>query len=516
MTVDNYPKYALFSLSDTSYAVRFGKQLKKFGRKIIATDETVAVLRREHVDCITISEYTGIEKNYGIPPTLHPKIEMALTATCNEEQEHIELVYDIPYGPEEGNDVGGYTLLALAAKGGGIPVMTHEDMRRVLNELNDNSESISDQLLQELHDKVHYKIADHYLSMINSGSSKSCEFITGQYVKKLANGENPYQQRCFLYRTDNDDLGLANFELVSKSVPCFTNLADFDSILETLTLLTQAFQVNYGKVPYISIASKHGNPCGVAVDWQAPYITIQKALFGNPLAVWGGEFISNFEIDEEAASLLLKSSRREELLGKEQWLLDFVCAPSFSEKALGLMQKRDSRKLLTHPQLRNPSIRSSSWSYRHVRGGFLKQSVADFVLSSQSIAWSTEPLKGKAYDDLLIAWAVAFSSFQGGNEVAIAKDRALQVCAGGPSTVQAVQTAIQRATEMGHSLKESVFAADAFFPFTDAPKLLVEIGCCAGIVPLGSKQDANIRDLFLEHNVKMAYLGDDVRGFCRH
>ena len=506
-------KQALFSLSNTSCAVEFGKQLQELGWKIIATDETVTLLEKEGTACISIGEYTGIQEDYGIPPTLHPKIEMALTGTSDER---IDLVYDIPYGSEVGNDVGGLTLLALAAKGGRIPVMTHEDMQRVLSELKNGSGSVSNQLLQELHDKTHHEIANHYLDLMQSAASGTHEIIVGQHVRKLANGENPYQQPCVFYQTDADDLGLATFELRSKICPCFTNMADFDSILETLTLLTQAFQANFNKVPFISIASKHGNPCGVAVDWKAPHVTIQKALFGSPLAVWGGEFISNFEIDEEAADLLIKSSRRKETFGKEQWLLDISGAPCFSEKALELMQKRESRKILTHPQLQNPHMRSSRWAYRHVRGGFLKQPIADFILSAKNIMWNSEALEGQVYDDMLIAWAVAFTSFHGGNEVALAKRGALQGCAGGPSTVQAVQTTIQRATDVGHDLEDSVFAADAFFPFTDAPELLEKVGCCAGVVPLGSKHDADVKDYFLEHNVRMAYLTADIRGFCRH
>ena len=117
---------------------------------------------------------------------------------------------------------------------------------------------------------------------------------------------------------------------------------------------------------------------------------------------------------------------------------------------------------------------------------------------------------------MLIAWAASFTSFHGGNEVAIAKNGSLLTCAGGPSTVQAVSTAVQRINEMGHDTKNSIFAADAFFPFTDAPELLVKIGCTAGVVPLGSKRDKIIKNFFLKHKIKMLYLKNNIRGFCRH
>ena len=104
-----------------------------------------------------------------------------------------------------------------------------------------------------------------------SFSEKSPELIIGKYERKLLNGENPYQKPCILFKTNNDDLGLSSFKLHSKVSPCYTNVADFESILETLTLLTKTFFTNYGKIPFIAIASKHGNPCGIAVSWKTKH-----------------------------------------------------------------------------------------------------------------------------------------------------------------------------------------------------------------------------------------------------
>ena len=116
----------------------------------------------------------------------------------------------------------------------------------------------------------------------------------------------------------------------------------------------------------------------------------------------------------------------------------------------------------------------------------------------------------------IIAWVVAFTSNHGGNEVAIAKNNNLLGVGGGPSTLEAANVAIKRALECSHNCTNAVFAADAFFPFDDAPKALVEAGCNAGIVPGGGKMFNDIKKYFSDNNVQCVFIPEKYRGFCRH
>ena len=104
----------------------------------------------------------------------------------------------------------------------------------------------------------------------------------------------------------------------------------------------------------------------------------------------------------------------------------------------------------------------------------------------------------------------------GGNEISLVKDLQLIGSGGGPATTIAAQNAVDRAREQGHSPKASVFAADAFFPFTDAPEILIQAGCNKGLVPNGGKLEMEIRNFFRDHKVDMCFLPQDFRGFCRH
>ena len=112
-------KKALFSVDNLNNIEWFAAALKEMGWHIIATTETVDKLQQHNIVVENVATFTKVIENFRFPPTLHPKIEVALTL---DEPFRIDLVYDIPYPPSKGNDVGGHTLLALGAKGNRIVV----------------------------------------------------------------------------------------------------------------------------------------------------------------------------------------------------------------------------------------------------------------------------------------------------------------------------------------------------------------------------------------------------------
>ena len=429
---------ALFSLDDTTDVEKIARKMVDNDWEIIASKETVEVLKAHNIPVIPIEDFIEDYKDYGFPPTLHPKIEAALTKDVDYK---IDLVYVIPYGPDKGDDVGGRTLLQLAQKGKRIFLSSVDAMKRFT------------------------------------------------YSRKLAWGENPYQQAELSVLNMSDPLAIHSFEQIAGDVPEYTNMADLDSILTTLCLLWEGLKhFGYGE---IGVAAKHGNACGVAFE-DDEWCATGNALIGNKRAIWGGEYITNGFVGKREA----------ELLSSNDVMLDVIAAPHFTDEAIEILSKRKQRKVFVNPALSTPTI-DKSIHPRFVRGGLLSQSPADYVLESDNI-------------DLLIAWAVAYSSFHGGNEIAIAKDGMLLGVGGGPSTIDAANTAVQRAKEQGHDLQGASFCADAFFPFTDAPQVLIDAGCTHGAVPLGGKRENDIRNLFLNTGVQMTWIPEQYRGFCRH
>ncbi len=507
----NRKRRALFSLNDTSDADRFAEELIIQGWDIIASSETVELLGQKGLPVQDIADFTGVHEDYGFPPTMHARVEHALTQTFGLS---IDLVYVIPYPLAKGNDVGGRTLLALAVKGGKTPVMSVEDMRQVVAAIRETG-GIPEQMRMNLANKACCEIAEHYFSLISD--REKYDVISGRFAYPLMNGENPYQIPASVFKVSMDDpLALTNFKQLSGEAPCFTNIADADCILNTLCLGAEAFRLNNGPVPYICVAAKHGNACGMGVSNTSPADALDKALFGNPRSIWGGETITNFPIDGKLAEAMLKSRRRENLLCSGYWMLDVVMAPSFSIDAISIMGNRKERKLLANEVLVNPYISKPGFVYRSLRGGFLRQPPPSYILNIKECGPKGKVFSENETSSLIVAWAVAFSSNHGGNEVVLAKDGMLLASGGGPSTVEAASVAVIRAKECGHEIKGAAFAADAFFPFPDAPSILCDAGVTMGCVPAGGKRGTDIQNFFQEHGIPVVFLQQNIRGFCRH
>jgi len=514
--LNNQVKRALFSVDSLNNIEQFAIAFQGMGWHIIATAETVKKLQQHDIVVEDVATFTGVTENYGFPPTLHPKIETALTLDVSFR---IDLVYDIPYPLSKGNDIGGRTLLALGAKGNRIVVFTFDDMRQVIEELRQdpNNTNISDNYRMQLIDKAHAHIARHYMSLGYRQGEGLCSGLIGTLALRLMNGENPYQIPSDLFISEGQDsLSLHQLQPQNSNTSCFTNLADTDCILYTLCLAAEAFRLKYKRVPYIAIAAKHGNPCGMAIDWTSTEETVFGALWGNPMAIWGGEFITNFKIDGNLGRLLYKSEEREKLFGNAHWMLDVVVAPDFDKNALDILGRSSSRKIFKNSMLYEPKLLDFNWHYRQVRGGFLRQPSPNYILDITRVEYDNSQLNGKLLDSLIIAWGIVYSSNHGGNEVALVKDRRLLGVGGGPSTVDAAKTAVLRAQASGHDTMKSVFAADAFFPFTDAPEILKEAGCCSGIVPSGGKNETLVRKYFQSNDINIMYIPAQYRGFCRH
>lgn len=508
-------KWALFSVDDFTDVAPFAEALTQMGWSILATSETVEFLKKTGIKSQDISVFIGLHEKYSIPPTLHPKIEVALTQNC---QERIDLVYDVPYPHSKGNDVGGLTLLALGAKGERIVCFSKNDIKSIISELNQDPDhsTISRELRKQLIEKTYGLISNHYLSLIRYRDKNRFDGIIGYTNRRLESGENPYQipADLFLLYNNDDLLAIPRFKIKSKANPCFVNIADIDCILNTLCMASEAFKNVYGKTPYITLAAKHGNPCGAAIDWENPLNSVENALMGSPVAVWGGEVIVNFKIDRSLALLLNESKVREEKLGNSSWMLDIIASPGFDEEGLQILSKRPSRKLIENNSLTDPIKSDFYWNYRQVRGGFLRQPAHSFILDFNE--FKDQTFDKNLINSLILAWAISWSSNHGGNEVSLVKNGQLIGVGGGPSTVDAARIAVQRARESNHNCQGSVFAANAFFPFTDAPQILATAGCCAGIFPSGGIRETEIKDFLKKENIMIFIVPDQFRGFSRH
>ncbi len=156
-------KKALFSLFDTTHADLFAKELINHGWQIIASNKTGVYLQEHNVPITKLTDFLKFKENYGFSPTLHTKIEFNLTSD-NPGKDKIDLVYIINYPITQGNDIGGHTILALAAKGKRIPVSSIKDMEKVVKEIKLNGD-ISPGLRKQLIKKAYIKVSKHFMKL---------------------------------------------------------------------------------------------------------------------------------------------------------------------------------------------------------------------------------------------------------------------------------------------------------------------------------------------------------------
>lgn len=500
---------ALFSVAPFEGMVDLAARLAVLGWRFVATADAARALQAVGLPAIDVAQFNGVDEAFAFPPTLHPRMEAALSG---ESEPRIDLVLDIPYSLDQGDDVGGHTLLALGAKGKRLVATSPADLAAIVEQL-ESTGRVEEKMRDKLIAQANLAIARHYLA-VAAGAGKVAA-ITVRHVRDLANGENPYQIPAWLGSADDaDELALPAFEQLTGEAPCFTNLADLDAILATLARLHQACLAEFGRAPAIAIAAKHGNPCGAGVSWDDPASALEKALWGDPTAVWGGELLCNFAIDAQLAARLHADAKRERTCGNAHWMLHVVGAPAWTAEAVAVLSSNPARKLFANPALAAPAP-SRELHVRPVRGGALVEPPPSYILRFADAEWSARP-DAPTRIDLIVAWACAFSAMAGGNEVALAHDGQLIGLGGGPSTVVAIRHALAAARDNGHATGGAVFAADAFFPATDGPTLLADAALAWGMAPRGGKQDATVRTLFAQRAVAVGYLPDDIRGFCRH
>ena len=89
----------------------------------------------------------------------------------------------------------------------------------------------------------------------------------------------------------------------------------------------------------------------------------------------------------------------------------------------------------------------------------------------------------------------------------------LGIGAGQMSRVDSSRIAATKAQAAGLSLKDSVAASDAFFPFRDGVEVILDAGAVAVIQPGGSVRDAEVIAAADERGAAMVFTG--VRHF-RH
>ncbi len=523
---------ALISVSDKTDLVPFAQALAGMGVEIISTGGTAAALQQAGIKVINVEQITGFpEMMDGRVKTLHPVIHGALLAR-RDDPSHVQAMRDhgitpidlvcvnlYPFertiltpgiSPEqaiEQIDIGGPSMLRSAAKNFQfVTVVTAADQYdRVIIDMRANGGATSYELRRDLAAAAFTRTAE-YDTAISAwmGTRREDAFpamlrLSYAMEDELRYGENPHQHAAVYKNPASAEPSVVAAQVLHGKELSYNNLHDGAAALELVQEFNDLFPHKAG-----AAIIKHANPCGAAVA-DSLARAFELAYAGDPLAAYGGILAVNRPIDLETAQRICEGQKFLEVIIAP--LIDG--APAFDEHAMELLKQRWANvRLLAVNGIRHTGHRKIN--YKSIPGGMLVQE-RDMKLANVR-EWAHAA--GPAPDDQMLAdaafiWTVV--KHLKSNAVAIGRDG--HMLGGGPGQVDRVtacRIAIEKARqhlENASNARPAIAASDAFFPFPDGPKLLIDAGIKCIVHPGGSKRDQETIDLCQQHGVTCLLTG---------
>jgi len=510
-------KQALLSVSDKTGLVEFARGLAGFGVALISTGGTAAQLRDAGLKVTEVADHTGFpEMLDGRVKTLHPRVHGGILAR-RDVPGHMQalkqadiptidlvVVNLYPFGATvakpgctlaeaiENIDIGGPAMVRSAAKNyEHVAVVTDPaDYGPVLKEMAAAAGALGAATRFQLAQKAFSHTAQYDGAISNYLTALETDGARGRFPRRLnlqlervqpmRYGENPHQEAAF-YRDSHPAPGsLAAYRQRQGKELSYNNIADADAAWECVKSFDDP----------ACVIVKHANPCGVAVakNLSGAY---RKAFATDPTSAFGGIIAFNREIDDAAAQAVA------------QQFVEVVIAPGFTPGAAQVLAGKANVRVLEAALAPG----ANDYDFKRVGGGLLVQTpdTATVGAAGLKIVTRVKPTEAQVAD-LLFAWRVA--KFVKSNAIVFCGGgQTLGVGAGQMSRVDSARIAAIKAENAKLSLKGSVVASDAFFPFRDGVDVVARAGAIAIIQPGGSLRDEEVVAAADEHGIAMAFTG---------
>ena len=503
---------ALVSVSDKRDLIPFVSGLAKLGVEILSTGGTARALREAGLDVIDVAEKTGFpEIMDGRVKTLHPKIHGGLLGRRGQDEavmdehgiEPIDLLVVNLYPFEqtiaredatledaiENIDIGGPAMIRAASKNhdGVAVVVDPADYDSVLSAL--GADSLDVEARRRLAARAYAHTAAYdtaisgYLDASLGDDAPGDRFLyAGQRVDTLRYGENPHQQAAF-YRDQQAPAGsLATARQLQGKALSYNNIADSDAALECVKQFAEP----------ACVIVKHANPCGVAVSASISE-AYDKAFTTDPTSAFGGIIAFNRPLDAATARLII-----------DRQFVEVIVAPAIDTDAAAITAEKQNVRVLETGEW---SGTAPGVELKKVGGGLLVQSTDLGRITEQDLKVVTDKAPTpEQISDMLFAWTVV--KYVKSNAIIFCKDgMTVGVGAGQMSRVYSTKIAAIKADDEDLSVKGSVMASDAFFPFRDGIDTAAETGISAIIQPGGSMRDDEVIEAANEHGLAMVFTG---------
>ncbi|HEX4655027.1 MAG TPA: bifunctional phosphoribosylaminoimidazolecarboxamide formyltransferase/IMP cyclohydrolase [Mycobacteriales bacterium] len=504
---------ALVSVYDKTGLNELGAALSSAGVEVVSTGSTAARLRDAGVSVVPVEELTGFPECLdGRVKTLHPKVHAGILADLRLESHEKQLAelgvepFDLvvvnlyPFvdtvaggaGPDEcveQIDIGGPSMVRAAAKNhpSVAVVVDPSAYPAVIAAIEGGGFTLEER--QALAAKAFQHTASYDIAVASWMSSVLVpspdgngfpDWVAASYerVDVLRYGENPHQ-RAALYQAPYQGDTLARAEQLHGKQMSYNNYVDTDAALRAAN--------DFSDICVAII--KHANPCGIATGADVADAH-RKAHECDPVSAFGGVIAANRPISVAMAEQVAEI------------FTEVIVAPDYEPGAVEILSRKPSIRILKTSGHSGRGI-----DMRQICGGLLMQS-ADDISAPGDVPASWTLAAGEAADiatlaDLEFAWRACRAVKS--NAILLAHDGAtVGIGMGQVNRVDSCRLAVSRA---GDRAAGSVAASDAFFPFDDGPRVLVDAGVRAIVEPGGSVRDDDTIAVCRDAGVTLYFTG---------
>jgi len=500
---------ALISVSDKTDIGPLAKALHKHDVEIVSTGGTAAAIRDLGIPVTDVSEVTGeAESLDGRVKTLHPNIHAGILARTSHQPDVDEIkelgvtpfelvvvnLYPFkktvgkegvtPAVATENIDIGGPTMVRASAKNfAHVCVLTSPSQYSGFLDEFSGTGKISFEKRREYATRAFSHTADydaaisHYFNQLENQLFPDQISLSFEKSSDLRYGENPHQ-KASVYGQQSDYIDCFHGKELS-----YNNYLDIDSALELMNDFKDSD-------PTCAIF-KHTVPCGAA-SGETLNAAYKRAFATDKVSPFGGIVIVNKPLDMETATSI------------DSIFTEIILAPDFEDGVTDFLKQKKNRRLVK--VLQYPGA-DESRKVKSVFGGLLAQEADRKKIGRDDIRVVTkrEPTD-KELEDLLFSWNIV--KHVKSNGIVYGKDQATcGIGTGQTSRVESSVIAVRKAMNEDISIKGSVIASDAFFPFADGVIAAAQSGATAVIQPGGSVRDDEVIAAANQHNMAMVFTG---------
>ncbi len=503
-------KTALISVSDKTDLSKVLKTLNKYKVKIISSGGTYKSIKQLGYPCTEVSVYTGFKEMLdGRVKTLHPKIHAGILHDRSNRKHSKEMskknfpsldliivnfypfqkiVINSKNNKEiiENIDIGGPTMVRSAAKNfKNVLIITNKnDYSDLIQEIEKNKGQTTLNFREYMSSKA-FSLTAYYDAMIANWFNQKLNIkfperktIFGLKFKELRYGENPHQKSS-IYINDYNDKELGLNQLGGKDLS-YNNYNDIFASLEILSSL---------KKNPATVVVKHANPCGVSTN-RSPLVSFKNAYSCDPVSAFGGVIACNFKINKIIAEEINKN------------FLEIILAKGFEKAAFNILNKKKNLRIIDISKYKQKNQTTT----KVFDGSFLIQEKDKLIFNKKDLKFVTKN-KPTSKELKEIEFAFNISKYVKSNAIVLTNNfSTIGIGAGQPNRLDSCKIAVQKAKQFqSNKIKNSIAASDAFFPFADGIKSLLDAGVKIIVQPGGSIRDQEVINAANKANTKMVF-----------